>query len=803
MSGLSLELLRRLTRRMERYGAPLLILFCLFAPSIVAADSAQYFYDPAGRLTGVLDPVNGSARYSYDKSGNISSIVRSSLATPTVLQASPGAAAIGGTVTIAGTAFGTTANTSVSFNGTSATPSVVTSTSLTVIVPSGATTGTLSVTAPSGTAAWSSPFTVLTAAAPTISSFTTGTGTPTTANPGDSLTISGTNFDTAKSKVFVNGQFARITSATTTSLVVVVPPSSSGKVQVQTPAGGATSSSDLAITTQTFTPANIFGVTRTTIGASAVTVTAGASTKASLVLFDATAGQRVEVHVVLSGLPGCAKIWLLNTSGIAVSTTTVACGTNYWTGPIILSPAGTYSIALSSYSGSGSFTLKAFSVPADATAALTSGTTSNLTLTVPGQRAVYTFSGTSGNKISVQLRYNSLTPDCDFYSIVNPDTTIRTSGYNCDGFFVISPFTLSQTGKYTIIVRTNLGGGSSDGTGTVSGTYWLVPADATAALTSGTTSNLSLTVPGQRAVYTFSGASGNKVSVLLRLNSLAPDCDFYSIVNPDTSIAASGYGCDGFFVTSPFTLSQTGTYAIIVTTNLGGGASDGTGTVSGTYWLVPADATAALTSGTASNLSLTVPGQRAAYTFSGTSGDKISVRLRLNSLIPDCDNYAIINPDTTQLTSGFNCDEFFVSSPFTLGQTGTYTIVVTPSLHSGSTDGTGTVIGTYWLVPADATAVLTIGGGTGTLSITAPGQQGHFTFSGTASTSVTINVNAAGMTNCASFSVLNPDTSTLFGSTFTCGAYSTGSLPLSQTGTYTIRVVPNQLDTGTTTGSVN
>ena len=42
------------------------------------ADGAQYFYDPAGRLTTVIDPVNGSAVYAYDQVGNILSVVQSS-----------------------------------------------------------------------------------------------------------------------------------------------------------------------------------------------------------------------------------------------------------------------------------------------------------------------------------------------------------------------------------------------------------------------------------------------------------------------------------------------------------------------------------------------------------------------------------------------------------------------------------------------------------------------------------------------------------------------------------------------------
>src|SRR5262249_25438239 len=157
-------------------------------------------------------PINGTAQYNYDQSGNIASIVTNPLTTLVVLQASPGAGPIGTVVTISGSAFGNTSNTSVSFNGTVATPSAVTATTITVTVPSGATSGPLSVTAPSGTATAPSPFSVGAPLPPTIASFTTGTSTPNIASPGATVTVSGTNFDTTYTKAYVNGQSANITS---------------------------------------------------------------------------------------------------------------------------------------------------------------------------------------------------------------------------------------------------------------------------------------------------------------------------------------------------------------------------------------------------------------------------------------------------------------------------------------------------------------------------------------------------------------------------------------------------------------
>lgn len=71
---------------------------------------------------------------------------------PTVTSYSPTSAAIGATVTITGQGFssGNATNTQVKFNGTTATFTIVSDTSISATVPSGATTGAITVTNPNG-----------------------------------------------------------------------------------------------------------------------------------------------------------------------------------------------------------------------------------------------------------------------------------------------------------------------------------------------------------------------------------------------------------------------------------------------------------------------------------------------------------------------------------------------------------------------------------------------------------------------------------------------------------------------------
>src|SRR5207245_2624874 len=103
----------------------------------------------------------------------------------------------------------------VKFNGTSATFTVSSATTIQTSVPTGATNGPLSVTTAAGTATSGSSFTVL--VPPTITSFTPASGLA-----GASVTISGTNF-TGATAVKFNGTSATFTVTSATAIQTSVP----------------------------------------------------------------------------------------------------------------------------------------------------------------------------------------------------------------------------------------------------------------------------------------------------------------------------------------------------------------------------------------------------------------------------------------------------------------------------------------------------------------------------------------------------------------------------------------------------
>jgi hypothetical protein len=157
-------------------------------------------------------------------------------AAPVLTNLSPPSGPTGTSVTIAGSGFGASQGTStVRFNGTTATPTSWSASSIVVRVPSGATTGSVVVTV-GGLASNSLSFTV-SASAPTITSVSPSSG-PT----GTSVTIAGANFGATQgiSTVRFNGTAATPTSWSAGSIVAPVPSgATTGPVTVTV--GGAVS----------------------------------------------------------------------------------------------------------------------------------------------------------------------------------------------------------------------------------------------------------------------------------------------------------------------------------------------------------------------------------------------------------------------------------------------------------------------------------------------------------------------------------------------------------------------------------
>jgi YD repeat-containing protein len=761
----------------------------------VRADSAQYYYDPAGRLTAMVDPVNGSAQYNYDAVGNILSVVRRPITDLMVAQLSPSRGLAGTVVTISGTGFGTTADTTVSFNGQSAAPTAVSATQITVTVPSGATSGAVSVTSPVGTASSNAGFIVTPINPVSISGVS-----PSPADQGATITISGSGFDTTptNNKVLINGRFAAVSTATGSALTALVPAVSSGRVTVSTKDGTASSSGYLAVPPLSFQASSIGSVVNSAIGNSA-TLSIASAGKIGLILFDATAGQQMAMTVTASSFGG-ATLTLYGPDGSAVtSINPISTGTVI--GRQFLTLTGTYAVLLAPASGqTGSATVSLNAVPPDVTATIAANATPvSLTTTLPGQNMRLTFNGTAGQSIDLLAQFSGL-GGCPTFgvTILQPDGVTRLfSNTGCgNGPLFTGPLLLPVGGTYTIMV-------SLVGTAVSMGTFTLytVPPDVTATIAAnGTPVSLTTTVPGQNMSLTFNGTAGQRIALLAQFSGLGGCSSFgLTILQPDGATQFfSNTGCgNGPLFMEPLTLPVGGAYTIMVGL---AGTNVGTGTF--TLYSVPPDVTATIAANaTPVSLTTTVAGQNMSLTFTGTAGQRISLLTQGSASLNSCGIVMqILQPDgTTKLYS----DPCLTTSPrfsdvLILPVAGTYTIQYNPS---GTLIGTATF--TLNTVPPDITGTISVGGGAVSLTTTVAGQNMSLTFTGTAGQRISlltqsdVPLNGCGIV----MQILEPDGTTKLYSDgcLTAAPRFSDVLILPVAGTYTIQYSPGGAAIGTAT----
>jgi hypothetical protein len=192
----------------------------------------------------------------------------------TISTLNPTSGLVGAAVTITGTNFGATQGTStVKFNGTVATPTSWSLTSIVAPVPTGATSGNVVVTV-GGTASNGVAFTV-TVPTPSVTSLN-----PSSGQAGAAVTITGTNFGATQgsSTVKFNGTGATATSWSTTSISAKVPPTAASGNVVVTVSGTASNGVPFTVLADTTAPSVPTGLTATAASSSQISLSWTAST---------------------------------------------------------------------------------------------------------------------------------------------------------------------------------------------------------------------------------------------------------------------------------------------------------------------------------------------------------------------------------------------------------------------------------------------------------------------------------------------------------------------------------------------
>ncbi|MEU6426623.1 RHS repeat-associated core domain-containing protein [Microbispora sp. NPDC046973] len=754
------------------------------APAASApAGPATYAYDAAGRLVGVTQPSGETARYRYDPTGNLLGVDRFPSSDLSVLSVVPTSGRAGATVTINGTGFSATASANqVTFNGTTATVTAATPTSLQVEVPAAVTAGPVRVQV-GGTTVTGETFTVA-AAPPAVTAVS-----PTAGPPSTTVTLTGSGFDPvlANNVVDVNGTLAEVTAVTATSLQFVVPlGATTGDILVTTPAGGTQTPGRFSVPYPGVDAALIESVTPMTVGGAAQAVSVSTAGKAALVVFRAPDHGQVGIGLTASTFSGSIKAQVVGPQGKVVAElsgipardlelTHLEAGATY---QLLLDPD------VASDTGQVQVTLSA---PAGGQLAV-NGTASVTAMSRPGQDGLFSFTGQEGDDLSLGFTANSLTSYA-FVDILAPDLSVLVDGYQLTtgGTADIDLPALDASGTYVIRIDPN-----QASTGNV--TLTLSAAQTAVLTSSGAATQISITRPGQDTVVTFSGTEGEMASIGLTSSTLNQDTKF-TVKDPAGNVLVDWtflkiYSASDIDLTR---LPATGTYTVRLDP-----ASAGTGGVRLTL-SPPATAGPLTANGSALTASITRPGQDAVFTFTGAAGTKVN--LGLSTTLTKNAYIYVSKPDGSLLVDGRLLVAYAKGNvDLTLPADGTY------RLRLDIVDaGTGNVTAT--LSTPLAAGEVTPTGPAKTVTISRLGQNAVLTFTGTAGQAVNFGFTSNTFTDQIYLDVVAPD-GTVVVNDRSVAAYSKSDLDLLSlpaSGTYQLVVDPAYGVTGsiTVTGSLS
>jgi len=437
-------------------------------------------------------------------------------------------------------------------------------------------------------------------------------------------------------------------------------------------------------------------------------------------------------------------------------------------------------------------------------ATVTSATATQLSVTVPstattGPITVTTASGTVSSSTNFSVVTASGTPTITSFSpnMGTAGTAVAITGTNFDiaandevifntTYGGVSSATASQVntsvtvkaGSGRITVATPAGTATSTQDFYIPfGTHVVGDIGYAGRIAFGGAQSISLT-SGKIALLLFDGTAGQGASLQLS-GSTCSSCKIYLYSPNQSQLTSSDWSTTTFIGSTPLPVS--GTYTI--------GLDAGTGAGSITVG-VTADVTGSITPGTPLNVTTTAAGQDGRYTFKGRAGQQVSVNVTNSSY--QCAAISILRPDGTTLGSNFFCGASGFLDSLTLPLPGTYTVLLNPAL--GGT-GSATLLLSIF---NDVTGTITPGISLNT-TISYPGQDARYTFSGTAGQQASVVTANSTNPSCVTLAILKPD-GTALGSSPNCGASGfLDSLTLPTTGSYTVLFDPSGPGTGSAT----
>ena len=726
---------------------------------------------------------------------------------------SPQYAGAGASVALTGHGFSATpALNTVQLNGLAATVTAATATELTVTVPVGATSGPVTVTSPDGSATavvdfYAPPTGFLAAdihAGQRLPYNAAIVAAVPTAGKIALLTVAGVSghrlaLKLASSTFGNNPSYASVSVIDPSGSVVHAPTGfainlfvepltllSTGTYTVLIDPQG-TRTGQVSVTAYDV-PADHTATLPLDATTSTVTTSAGQN---AVLSFAATAGDKAFVQLASGTYGSNGRAYLRRPDGTTLSSDT-SCSSSCVFDTVTLPVTGTYTVLIDPQDNTpGSIGVSANLIPADVTTTMsTNGTPWTATITARGQNAVASFSATAGQRLFAQFSGGTLGSSSNGRVYLRrPDGTTLTSSTSCGTSCVFDTMVLPTTGTYTVLLDP-----AAAATGALTMALITVPADvASTATVDGGPVTVSPATPGQNAVISFDGTTGQRIFTQLTGGTFGSSSNGRVYLRrPDGTTLASNTSCGTSCVFDTTVLPVSGTYTLLVDP-----ANAVTGSITAAITSVPADATAALSLlGLPTSVSITAPGQNAVLSFDATAGQRVFLQFTGGTFGSTGNGRVYLRrPDGTTLASNTSCGTSCVIDTTAMPVTGTYTILLDP-LNAAI----GTLTAAGYTVTDTATST-TIGAPPVTLPLGTPGQNGTVTFSGVAGQRVVLQTSSVTFgASSAALSLKKPDGTNLIVPTYisTAGQLFT-AVDLPTTGTYTILVDPQ----GAATGAVN
>jgi YD repeat-containing protein len=472
-----------------------------------------------------------------------------------------------------------------------------------------------------------------------------------------------------------------------------------------------------------------------------------------------------------------------------------------------LRQSGLHSIRLMpSGSGSGRITGGTLTMSADVVTTLSPGTPRSVTLARAGQNGRLTFAGIAGQ--SVTLRYSAVSSS-PANQVMRVQEVMRADG---SGLWntAANPTTLSDgevvyiaslpaTETYTVFVDPEFAA-----TGSMTVTL-NPPMDVSI---DGASAPISTAGPGRERRLMFSGVAGQKVGLGLTGLTTSDSREVQIVVNgPDRGSVASGgchpthAGCELNLSNEIIGLPLTGTYTVRII------PASAASQITGGALLLSSDHSSVLVPNVPSAVNLTRAGQNGRLTFAGTAGQ--SVTLRYSGVTTNPANLQMrvhdvyrangnrVSGSANATTNGDGEVAYIASLP----ATETYTVFVDPEFAA-----TGSMTVTL-NPPMD----VSMDGASVPIATSGPGRERRLMFSGVAGQKVGLGL--IGLTTSdnreVQIAVNGPDRGSV---AFAPGCHPSQSgcelnlgnavVGLPWTGTYTVRIIPNNAASQITGGTL-